>query len=57
MSVYILCNVLVYQTCNNLLVSVGHLCDLPVGFAGSDNLVTLYYTMKKDLTELQLMLM
>ena len=26
----------------HLLVSVGHLCDLPTGFAVSDNLVTLF---------------
>ena len=37
------------------LVPVGHLCDLPAGFAVSDNLVTLFYVMKKDVTELQLM--
>ena len=30
-------------------------CDLPAGFAVSDNLVTLFHVMKKDVTELQLM--
>ena len=38
------------------LVSAGHLCDLPAGFAMSDNWVTLFYIMKKDVAELQLTL-
>ena len=40
---------------NNSLVSVGHLCDLPAGFATSDNLVTLFYIKKNVVPELQLM--
>ena len=34
-----------------LLVSVEHLCNLPAGFAVRDNLVTLFYVMKKYVTE------
>ena len=33
------------------MVSIGQLCDLPAGFAVSDNLVTLCDIMKEDVTE------
>ena len=34
-----------------LLVSVGHLCDPPAGFAVSQNFFRLFYVMKKDVTD------
>ena len=45
------------RCCCHLLVSEGYLCDLPAGFALSNNLVTLLYIVTKDVTELQLMFM